>query len=86
VTSRNDPEWASASSPLELETDPNWKSSYSGLKIDPGNLGIRIEDVMIEGTPEELLDLGLRLARLAADEGGLYFHHATSPLPAIRKD
>lgn len=69
MTSRNEPEWLSATSPLELETDPNWKCACSGLKIDADKIGVRIEDVMIEGTPEELLDLGLRLARLAAEAG-----------------
>jgi hypothetical protein len=71
VTSRDEPEWLSASSPLEVETDLNWRCAYSGMRIDPGNVGVRLEDVMIEGTPEELLDLGLRLVQLSAELAGL---------------
>lgn len=53
-------EWARASSHPQLEGDPEWTDAY-GTAIDEGNVGIWLDEVMIEGTVAEFRDLIQRL-------------------------
>jgi hypothetical protein len=57
-------EWARASSKPSIEADPDWSDPY-GNKIDKGNVGVWLDEVMIEGTSAEFLELAANLIAIA---------------------